>query len=147
MFKTIIIGVDGSDAAIRAVKAACSVADKTAKLSLVHTPLPDTVAFATGAIAGYQMVSVVPDSEEVQQAAQRIIEDATQAAKDAGCDIAEGIVRHGDPGDSILSVAKELDADLIVTGRRGLGNVAGLLIGSTSQRIAHLATCAILSVP
>lgn len=147
MFQNIIIGVDGSDASMRAVKIACSIAASDAKLWLVHTPLPDTVAFATGAIAGYQMVSFVPDSDEVKQAVRRVLDDAKAAAATAGYSDIMQIVRHGDPGDEILAVAKDKTADLIVTGRRGLGNFAGLLIGSTSQRIAHHATCAVLSVP
>lgn len=132
---------------MRAVKAACEVAKEDSALWLVHTPLPDTVAFATGAIAGYQMVTVIPDSAEVQDAANRILDDAKTTASEAGYDIRGSLIKHGDPGDEILSIAKEKKADLIVTGRRGLGNIAGLLIGSTSQRIAHHATCAVLSVP
>lgn len=147
MFHNIIVGVDGSEASMRAVQAACQIADTEARIWLVHTPVAETVAFATGAVAGYHMVTMMQNEKEVQEAADRIIKSATDAAVDAGGQIAGNVIRRGDPGDEILAEAKDKNADLIVTGRRGLGNIAGLLIGSTSQRISHLATCAVLTVP
>ena len=56
------------------------------------------------------------------------------------------VVHEGDPASAILAVAKEADADLIVMGRRGLGDLAGLLLGSVSQKVTHLAECACLTV-
>lgn len=41
------------------------------------------------------------------------------------------------PGEGIVKSATELDAALIVTGTRGLGNIRRTLIGSTSDYILH----------
>ncbi|MCA1776306.1 MAG: universal stress protein [Loktanella sp.] len=148
MFKTILVGTDGSDHALRALKVACDLAKLCdGEITLVHTPRPDTVAFAAGAMAGYQMITTMPDEEEVQAAARQIIEDAKKAAWSYGCEVRNSVILRGDPGDEIIAQAKKDGADLIVTGRRGLGNFAGLVLGSTSQRITHLADCAVLSVP
>lgn len=148
MFTKILIGVDGSDPALHALKAACDLAQKCdAEINLVHVPHPETVAFATGAVAGYHMVTTMPDDKTVQAAAAKIIDAATKVVTDAGCTVAQSYTERGDPGDMVIALAKKIDADLIVTGRRGLGNIAGLILGSTSQRISHHAHCAVLSVP
>lgn len=148
MFINIVVGIDGSEASHRAVRIACDLAKQNeAALTLIHTPRPETVAFATGAIAGYHMVTTMPAPDEVEGAAQKILDEGRNIAVEMEASLAEAKVMHGDPGDTILDYAKQANADLIVTGRRGLGNLAGLVMGSTSQRIAHLATCAVLSVP
>ncbi len=67
MFKKIVIGFDGSDTAENAIRLACDLAGKFGSdLHLVHTPQADTVAFATGAIAGYHAVATMPSREEVK---------------------------------------------------------------------------------
>ncbi len=148
MFSKILIGVDGSDPALHALKAACELARMCdAAIYLAHIPHPETVAFATGAVAGYHMVTTMPDEKTVQAAADKIIAAATDVVTQAGCTVADSITERGDPGDKVLEIAARIDADLIVTGRRGLGNIAGLILGSTSQRITHHAPCAVLSVP
>ncbi|MEE6165984.1 MULTISPECIES: universal stress protein [unclassified Mycolicibacterium] len=43
--------------------------------------------------------------------------------------------------------AKEEGADLIVVGTRGLGPIAGLLLGSVTQRLLQVAPCPVLAVP
>lgn len=145
MFSKIVVGTDGSEAAVRALKAACDLAKKCdAELSIVHIPRPETVAFALGAVAGYHMVTTMPPEEEVEEAAQKVLDLAKEAAS---VPIAHAEVRHGDPGDETVAFAKDMGADLIVTGRRGLGNLAGLVVGSTSQRVTHIAPCAVLTVP
>jgi nucleotide-binding universal stress UspA family protein len=52
----------------------------------------------------------------------------------------------GDPADQIIACAKNCSADLIVTGRRGLGSISSLFQGSTTLRVNQLAKCACLSV-
>ena len=52
-----------------------------------------------------------------------------------------------EPADLIADVAHESDADLIVVGTRGHGRVAGMLLGSVTQRLLHVAPCPVLAVP
>ena len=53
---------------------------------------------------------------------------------------------HDDAATEILLYADKIDANLIITGRRALGGISGLILGSTTKRINHLAKCAILSL-
>jgi len=53
----------------------------------------------------------------------------------------------GDPTRSIIETAVRKAADALVVGRRGQGRLAGLLLGSVSQKIASLAPCMVVIVP
>ncbi|WP_224825736.1 universal stress protein [Cognatishimia sp. MH4019] len=147
MFGKIVIGLDGSEQSERALRLACDLAGKySSELHLVHTPQPHTVAFAMGAVAGYHMATTMPSQEEVKAAGEKIFDAARAIAKEMGQSVTQTHMEMGDPGDQIIATAKEVGADLIVTGRRGLGSVGSLLQGSTTQRVNHLAECACLSV-
>jgi nucleotide-binding universal stress UspA family protein len=53
-------------------------------------------------------------------------------------------VRRGRPASQILACAREREARIIAVGARGLGAMAGALIGSVSERVLHHAPCAVL---
>ena len=147
MFSKIVVGVDGSETSDNAVRIACDLAGKyDSAVHIVHTPQPQTVAFAMGAVAGYHAVTTMPSHDEVVKAAQKIVDAATDVAKGCGCTVAGTQIEQGDPGAEITVFAQKVGADLIVTGRRGLGSIGSLVQGSTSQRVNHLAKCATLSV-
>jgi len=77
---------------------------------------------------------------------KRLMSDARASAKVKGVQTVRTITRAGDPAKEILSVASEEQADVIVMGRRGLGDLAGLLLGSVSRRVTQRAGCACLTV-
>jgi nucleotide-binding universal stress UspA family protein len=56
------------------------------------------------------------------------------------------VIEDGDPADRILEVAEREKADLIVMGRRGLGDLKGLLLGSVTHKVAQLSKCPCLTV-
>lgn len=56
------------------------------------------------------------------------------------------IIRDGEPRREILDATLELDADLIVTGARGLGGFKGLVLGSVSRGVSKAAPCSVLVV-
>ena len=53
-----------------------------------------------------------------------------------------GIAAH-----AIAEAAKSDGADLIVVGTRGHSALAGVILGSVTQKLLHLATCPVLCVP
>lgn len=148
MFSKIVVGTDGSDHAEKALRMACDIARKYgSELCLVHTPQPETVAFAMGAaVAGYHSMTTMPAEKDIQEAAQKVIDAGKAIAAEYGVAISDVHIQRGDPADEIVAKASEFGADLIVTGRRGLGFVGSLIQGSTTQRIGHTADCAVLSV-
>jgi nucleotide-binding universal stress UspA family protein len=59
---------------------------------------------------------------------------------------ATGRIVSGRLHEAILGVVREVQADLIVLGRRGMGGVERLLLGSTAERVAGHADCPVLIV-
>ncbi len=147
MFGKIVVGLDGSETSENALRLACDLAQKyQSEIHLVHTPQPQTVAFALGAVTGYHAVTTMPSSDKVQAAGEKVLNAGKAVAKECGQEITQTYMDRGDPADRIIACAEGCGADLIVTGRRGLGTVGSLVQGSTTQRVNHLAECACLSV-
>lgn len=148
MFTTICVGYDGSEPSDNAVRMACDLATKyDSAVHVIHTPHPETVAFAMGAVAGYHVATTMPSAEETAKSAAVLLAKAVETAKAVG--YAGEIKTHmgeGDAAQSLIEYADSVGSDLIVTGRRGLGNLSAIVLGSTSQSVGHLASCAHLTV-
>lgn len=78
---------------------------------------------------------------EAEQAVQRIVKHM----KSEGIS-AEGMVPHGRPAELVVNVANEKNADLIITGSHGRTGLGRVLLGSTTERILNLTSCAVLVV-
>ncbi|MCV3271497.1 universal stress protein [Roseobacter sinensis] len=147
MFRQIIVGLDGSEKAKKAARIGCDLAKYYAgTVTLVHVPHAETAAHVVGAIAGYHAAITRPSFAEIEAAGQTILDEGLKIASDVGCKTVTTHMPHGDAATELLAYADEIGADLIVTGRRGLSGVASLVLGSTTQKINHLAKCACLSV-
>jgi nucleotide-binding universal stress UspA family protein len=55
-------------------------------------------------------------------------------------------IPHGVPGDEILRIAKDFDAQLIVIGRYGIGRIVPAILGSVVSSVVHGADCPVLVV-
>jgi nucleotide-binding universal stress UspA family protein len=147
MFKRIVVGLDGSETSENALRTACDLAQKyDAELHLVHTPQPSPVAFPMGAVAGYHAATTMPSMEEVTSGGEKILNSGSAIVQELNQAVAHVHLGTGSPAGDIIHYAKNGSADLIVTGRRGLGAVGGLVLGSTTQRINQDAECACLSI-
>lgn len=143
MFETVVVAVDGSDHSDAAVRIAADIAAKyQARLHLVHVPEVEFTAIAVGSAA----VAIPVNQEETAAKAKAVIDAAKALATKAGQSASTAEILEGDPAEAILNRAAELNADLLVTGRRGLGKLRGLLMGSVSQKLTTHATCAVLTV-
>ena len=143
MFEKIVVGVDGSDQSMKALVTACDLAKKYgSELYLVHSPEVETTGIAVGSGA----VEIAPKPEVVAEAGEKVMRVAKEKAEEAGYAPTQCVVGNDSPAHEILHCAKETGADLIVLGRRGLGSVTSLLLGSVSQKVSHDAKCACLTV-
>lgn len=77
---------------------------------------------------------------------KRLVQDAASRAGQQAVANVRTLLPEGDPARAILAAAQDEAVDLIVMGRRGLGDLTGLLLGSVSHKVAHLADCACLTV-
>lgn len=145
---TILIAYDGSPDADAAV-------DFAGRMFPGHEAVVLTVwerLATTTARASAGLVPVVDTSPAEEQAIQKAMEDlavrGTERARAAGLKVTP----RCEPDAlavwaTIVDVADELDAELIVTGTRGMGGVRSLLLGSTSDRVLHHARRPVLVVP
>jgi nucleotide-binding universal stress UspA family protein len=96
------------------------------------------------------LLHVVPEQggDDLQTHRQRADSVLSDAIESIGLDRGEvtTLVREGDPKLTVLQVADELDADLIVMGSRGLGRLQSILNNSASQYVFQLSTRPMLLV-
>ncbi len=78
--------------------------------------------------------------------AEEIAESAARRLGNAGFETRTEVL-HGDAGPVICDYAEDKDVERIVMGRRGLGAVGELLLGSVSHYVIHHAPCPLTVVP
>ena len=133
----IVVGVDGSDPSLKALRWAAQQARLTGATLRVLT----TWEVATG--TGW--VPTFPVDYDPQAVARQALDEAVTETLGADPDVAvERIVKEGHAAPVLLAAAK--DADLLVVGSHGHGAFAGMLIGSVSEHLVRHAPCAIVVV-
>jgi len=143
MFSKILVGVDGSPFADKALKYALDVAKRyDAKLLILHVVLRRFYA-VTPSEAGVLATTVFV--KEMEAEGRRIMDNAEATAKQAGVDY-ECRLAQGVPAEEIIKTVQSEKADLIVLGSRGLTEVRAFLLGSVSDKVSHHAKCPILIV-
>ncbi len=85
------------------------------------------------------------DLEEHRARSQGVVDEALSRIGLSGAE-ATTLVRQGDTKQTVLKVADEIDADLIVMGSRGLGRLQSILANSASQYVFQLSTRPMLLV-
>jgi nucleotide-binding universal stress UspA family protein len=143
VFRSIVVGTDGSETARKAVAAAVGMARLTgAKLELVsaYEPVPSERLREARQIPADLQWMVNP-REDVDAT----LAEAAEAAGAAGVE-SRTYAREGDPADAILDVAEELGSDLIVVGNKGMTGAQRFLLGSVPNRVSHHAPCAVMII-
>jgi nucleotide-binding universal stress UspA family protein len=136
VFRSIVVGTDGSETADEAVRQAAELA------ALLGARAHVVCAYETSGDDG-------PDGDGWARGTHEAV-DAT-LARSAAVFAAAGVEvdlypQRGDPADSILDVAEERNADLIIVGNRGRTGAKRFLLGSVPNRISHHAPCTVLII-
>lgn len=123
-----VVGVDGSEASVRAaVYAAEQARRRGVPLQVVH-------------------VTPAEDGAHVDESATLLVEAAADAARRAtGLTEVSATVVDDHPVDGLIALSA--DAALLVIGTRGTGGVAGLLLGSTAGSVVQHAQCPVIALP
>jgi nucleotide-binding universal stress UspA family protein len=137
--RRILVAIDGSAPASRGARLAADIAVRFgARVTLAYVVprllLPPDVYGLT-----------VEEVEREKRAhGERILHEALGALGDTGVEV-DAMVLSGSPAE-VLAEAAAGDVDLVVAGSRGQGAVARALLGSVSDRLAHICPKPILIV-
>lgn len=145
--KSILVALDGSEPAGRALALAADLAGRyEATLHLVHVmPRPVVPSEELREFARAERVEL-PAALEMSGLGQSVIAAGRAVAAGKKVHNVKTEILSGDPAERLLEYAREQAIDLIAVGRRGVGQIRGLLMGSVSWKINSLAECPVLTV-
>lgn len=174
MINRILLAVDGSENAQRAVDIAAELASKlTANLFIVHVlmhgrPAAELVRMAEiehlvkethGVISPglpygpsshlnfLQRDASDPRSPRIIAVlGEQLVARTKATCAEKGAKNIETSVRMGDYADEILDASEDFSVDMIVIGSRGLGGLKSTVLGSVSQKVLHHADCTVVTV-
>lgn len=174
MFKRILVATDGSDLGGKAVTLAAEMAaTNDASLDVVHVQTDDPIAESLmhmveiehlAELSGDQQSRAIdmpgPPNVAMVQAptgsaaawkvanaiGKEILKRAEKDVRALGVKNVRAHLEQGDPAKSILDTAAKVEADLIVQGSRGLGQIKRLVLGSVSQEVTQKSACTCMTV-
>jgi nucleotide-binding universal stress UspA family protein len=154
MYRHILVALDNTELSGIVLDQAIALAKGlSAKLTLLHVlcseegvspvmplmPLPDYYpALASTTLDQYQQ-----EWEAFSAKSLAHLVEAQTKAEAAGV-MTEHVQKGGRPGATICEIAKELNVDLVVLGRRGNSGLSELLMGSVSNYVVHHAHSSVL---
>jgi len=144
VFNKILVPLDGSEFADKALDYAIEIAKKfSSELLIVHI-VQSTTAFVTGPeVLGPSLVLDLKN--QLDESGRRILTAGEAKAKKAAVNVTLRM-EYGNPADKILNMVKDEKIGLIVIGHRGLGAAARFFLGSVSDKVSRHATCPVLIV-
>ena len=146
MFKKIVVPVDGSESAWRALDQAAALAGKFEGELLIMTVIqPFNNAALLAVPLDHNIIS--QSNADMEVVGQEILARAKERlTADGFAGNAEYKIELGNPSERILTIAKAEKADAIVLGSRGLYGFAEFFLGSVSSKISQYANIPVLIV-
>ena len=138
----VVVGVDGSDNAGRAVVwcAGYASVEKAEVVAVFANELP---WHATD--GPYALPSLMTDEERARVGAL-VADDWCKPLADAGVQFSVHLC-DGNPARALMEVTRTENADLVVTGRRGRSALAEVILGSTTYHLVHRLEHPLVIVP
>ncbi|HSB89036.1 MAG TPA: universal stress protein [Anaerolineales bacterium] len=137
-FEKILVATDTSEFSAGALRVGMALVKKCGAKLVIMTMVKTNPEYE----------SIAPGLErQAEVAAREYLDKAIEAARAQGIDV-DTLVRRGDrPDVEIVSAAEDLNADLIVMGRRGRRGLARFMVGDAVVKVIGHAHCSVLVVP
>jgi nucleotide-binding universal stress UspA family protein len=145
MFRSILVGTDGSDTAHAAVRRSIELAaGLDARLHIVsaYEPVSEPRLLGEQVEAPKDVQWAINPHDDVLA----LLEAARAEAAAGGVAEVQTFARVGDAADAIVDVAEEQRCDLIVVGNKGMTGAKRFLLGSVPNKVSHHAPCSVLIV-
>jgi nucleotide-binding universal stress UspA family protein len=137
MFNRILIGIDDSESARRAVLLAADLQAKfgsrVALLHAINTPVP----------YGPEMIDESRELEKIWMERSAELVKSMRSLFPAGAQV-ESFVVTGPPADQLISHAESWNADVVIVGNHNRGAISRFLLGSTADRVVRRSPCPVL---
>lgn len=140
-YKKILVCYDGSENAMRGLERAINIM-KTSGGELTILVVVETLTYRVYNLARYYHDL----RDDMLDYGKEMLSRALEVAKVRGVPEAKGCIEEGHPADMILAKCADLNADLIVMGRRGLRGIQRYLLGSVSSAVVDHSKCDVLIV-
>ena len=146
MINTILVAVDGSDHALKAIDYSASIAAAmNSELRIVYVLKSQNLP--KGLLQYADAEHIIGGNKDIlEKMATDIVTNAKTRAEKAGAKNITTEVLKGPVARSIVKCGKNCNVDMIVIGTRGMGNIEATLRGGVSHRVELLATVPVLSV-
>lgn len=138
----VLIAIDGSDHARRAIEAAAHLAKQGAAVEAELVHVRESPAYY-GELPPFDYESI---ESGLQQRQRALLEAALAQARNSGLQAVATQAAQGQAAQEIVRLAADHGADCIVMGTRGMNALGGLLLGSVAQRVVHLASVPVMLV-
>jgi len=144
MYQRILVPIDGSETAGRALREAIELADGKAQLRLLHV-IEEVYPLDA---EGYAFIDYAALRDVARSSGERLLAKAGETARQAGVAVETSLVEA--EGERVASVidadARNWPADLIVIGSHGRSGFSRLLFGSVAEGVVRGASVPVLLV-
>jgi nucleotide-binding universal stress UspA family protein len=137
MFQHLLVALDGSELANKALKVSLELAKAhNSKVTIVTSTDPINTGLGTGGFGMIDAASIVKQLEQIYAAqAKQILDAAKVTCSETGIDADTIYVPRQRAGDSILETAEKVGCDLIIMGSHGRQGLQKLLLGSQAAAV------------
>ena len=144
MFKKILVPVDGSETAWRALNNALEIGKKfESEILVVNVIQPYNNAALLAVPLDHATIN--QGNSELEKVGDKVLELAKEMVGSYPHKVEYDMeVEH--PSERIIALSKKVEADAIVLGSRGLSGIAEFFLGSVSSKVSQYATVPVLIV-
>ena len=136
----ILIAVDGSEHANRAIEAVGKMARASLDLEAILVCVsPEPIFYGDYTVATIQKIE-----EDQKQQQNTVLTKAMELAKAQGLKLGEPARAYGVIANEIVRIANDRQVDQIAMGTRGMGAMGNMILGSVAQRVIHQSAVPVL---
>jgi nucleotide-binding universal stress UspA family protein len=137
MFKTLLVGLDGSPDSEAAIPVAADIAQ--------HYEALVVLCHVEERVVGKGGPQPIHDVETIQAGIQARAKELSDQGIDTKVEWGASIL--GGPAQVLEAIAERLKAELIVVGRKGRSQIVAIAVGSVTDRLLHVSERCVLAVP